>query len=255
MLQNFLTNHTTWTKNGWSALILIPAWVLVGFLVSVGLTRLVVSLLIAIGVPLDLVNEAVYGFVASVIVYTLTIAFVVGLPLLLKRSKVSLELIGLTRLPTWKDIGLAPAGFVIYFIASALSMVLVAQYIPGVDLNEVQDVGFKALSARYEYILAFLALVIVAPIAEEVLFRGYLYGKLRRAVPTWVAIVVTSALFGLVHGQWNIAIDVFILSLVLCSLREVTGSIVAGILLHMLKNGLAFYLLFINPSLLHTLGG
>jgi hypothetical protein len=71
----------------------------------------------------------------------------------------------------------------------------------------------------------------------------------------WAAIIITSLLFGAVHGQWNVAIDVFVLSLVLCSLREVTGNIWAGVLLHMLKNGLAFYLLFINPSLLHTIGG
>jgi membrane protease YdiL (CAAX protease family) len=53
--------------------------------------------------------------------------------------------------------------------------------------------------------------------------------------------------FGAVHGQWNVAIDVFSLSLIMCGLREITGNIWAGALLHMLKNGLAFYILFINP--------
>ena len=37
----------------------------------------------------------------------------------------------------------------------------------------------------------------------------------------------------------------FALSIVLCGLREITGTIHAGILLHMLKNGIAFYLLFV----------
>jgi len=39
------------------------------------------------------------------------------------------------------------------------------------------------------------------------------------------------------------------------ALREVTGSIWAGTLLHMLKNGIAFYFLFVNPTLLNTIGG
>ena len=47
------------------------------------------------------------------------------------------------------------------------------------------------------------------------------------------------------HGQWNVGINVFAMSIVLCVMREITGSIYSGILLHMLKNMLAFYLLYI----------
>jgi membrane protease YdiL (CAAX protease family) len=53
-----------------------------------------------------------------------------------------------------------------------------------------------------------------------------------------------SALFGLAHMQWNVAIDVFVLSMVACYLRELTGSIWAGIILHCLKNLIAFIALF-----------
>ena len=81
-----------------------------------------------------------------------------------------------------------------------------------------------------------------------------MYGKLKKFVPIWVAILVTSALFGSIHGAWNLAIDTFALSIVLCLLRESTGNIWASILLHMAKNGIAFYILFINPTLFTTLG-
>ncbi|RYZ49901.1 MAG: CPBP family intramembrane metalloprotease, partial [Sphingobacteriales bacterium] len=67
--------------------------------------------------------------------------------------------------------------------------------------------------------------------------------------------IVTSIVFGAIHGQWNVAVDVFALSLILCSLREITGSIWAGVLLHMLKNGIAFYFLFIGPVVAPGLGG
>jgi len=130
---------------------------------------------------------------------------------------------------------------------------LATNVLPGFNVNQVQDTGFDQLSARYEYILAFMTLVVIAPIAEEVLFRGYLYGKLKKFVPVWAAIVVTSVLFGFIHGAWNLAVDTFALSVVLCLLRESTGSIWSSILLHMAKNGIAFYILFINPSLLSIL--
>jgi membrane protease YdiL (CAAX protease family) len=57
--------------------------------------------------------------------------------------------------------------------------------------------------------------------------------------------LLVSLLFGVVHLQWNVGVNVFALSIVLCSLREITGTIYAGILLHMLKNGVAFWLLYV----------
>lgn len=256
MLRNFLNKSAvSSTDYNWSTLVLVPLWVVIGFVVSAILTNLLVELLIVIGVPLASINQAIYSLVLSVVIYGLTLGCVMGLPYLIRKQPVTLSLLGLTRLPTWKDIGLAPLGFVIYFIATAIVMIIVGQLFPSLNLDQAQNVGFDKLSEHYQYVLAFLTLVVIAPIAEEVLFRGYLYGKLRRAAPTWVAILVTSVLFGFVHFQWNVGIDVCILSVVLCSLREVTGSITAGILLHMIKNGIAFYLLFINPTLLTTLGG
>jgi membrane protease YdiL (CAAX protease family) len=116
-------------------------------------------------------------------------------------------------------------------------------------MGQAQETGFQRLTQYYEYALAFVTLIIVAPLAEEILFRGFLYGKLRKRMPLWVAMLITSALFGLIHGQWNVGLDVFALSIVLCSLREITGSIWAGILLHMIKNSIAFFIIFIAPML------
>ena len=98
-----------------------------------------------------------------------------------------------------------------------------------------------------------MILVVVAPIAEELIFRGWLYGKLRLLLSSKLSnnasmilsIILVSVLFGMVHMQWNVGVNVFALSVVLCGLREITGTIYAGILAHMLKNGIAFYLLYI----------
>ncbi len=242
-------------KLDWRILIALPLWVYIGFEISKAVLIGFIYLLKWMQVPLGLLNSAVLETAAAALVYVFSIAIVVGVPWLIKKYKTSKEDIGLTRLPSWMDILLAPAGFAVYFLCSAVLVYAIGAIFPGFNLNEAQDTGFTGISRSYEYMLAFATLVVIAPIAEETLFRGYLYGKLRKIVPVWVAIPVVSALFGFVHGQWNVAIDVFALSVILCILREVTGSIWAGILLHMLKNGLAFYLLFINPVLLRTIGG
>lgn len=241
-------------RAGWLYLILLPLWVFIAFSAAQLIVFGLVLILNRLGIYTPSDDDAVFTTGYAAVVYTLTLLLTIGVPYLLKRRTTQTD-IGLTRLPSWMDIILTPAGAVAYLIVTATFSAVAMSLFPELDLNEAQDVGFKAMAMQYQYFLAFLTLVVIAPLAEEILFRGYLYGKLRKHVPLWLAMLVTSGLFGAFHGQWNVAIDTFALSLVLCSLREVTGSIWAGVLLHMLKNGIAFYFLFINPSFLSTLGG
>ena len=103
--------------------------------------------------------------------------------------------------------------------------------------------------------------MIIAPLAEELLFRGYLYGKIRKLAPIWVAVLVSSLAFGVAHLwsgpdtplQWAVMIDTFVLGIMLSLLREYTGAVWASVLVHAIKNGLAFYLLFMNPQLIDQL--
>lgn len=234
--------------------VVLPLWVLASFVLVQVVLYLVTLGLHAVGISFRSANENVLNAAFGAIVYVLTIAMVVGLPLLIKKYKTSREDIGLSRLPSWLDILLAPAGFIIYLVISAI-FILIASQLSFINLDQVQDTGFSQLTQGYEYLVAFLTLVVIAPVAEEILFRGFLFGKLRKHVPIWVAILITSLLFAFVHGAVNVGIDVFALSIVLCLLRLVSGTIWPSILLHMLKNSIAFYLLFINPTLLTTLGG
>ena len=88
--------------------------------------------------------------------------------------------------------------------------------------------------------------MVVAPISEELLFRGFLYGKLKsRKLKPLFSAIVTSLLFGLVHGQLNVGIDTFILSMMMIYLLEKRQSLWVTIMLHMIKNGVAFLALFV----------
>ena len=115
---------------------------------------------------------------------------------------------------------------------------------PFVDWSQQQDIGYDtaALFGK-DLIIILIAVVIIAPVAEEIIFRGWLYGKMRKRVPVWLAMILVSVLFGIMHRQVNVGINVFFLSMVLCLMREMTGTIYAGILLHMLKNGIALALI------------
>ena len=158
---------------------------------------------------------------------------------------------GLKGWPTWTDIGLSPVGFIVSLLL-ATGLVAIFSQFSWFNAEQVQETGFAFYISGFDRIVSFVVLVVVAPIAEEMIFRGWLYGKLREklsSLPEWGGIIlstfIVSALFGLMHFQWNVGLNVFCLSIVLCGLREITGTIYAGILTHMLRNGVAFFLLYV----------
>jgi len=160
--------------------------------------------------------------------------------------------LGLRR-PKWSDAGYTLIGVVAYFALFAI-MLSVIQLMTDIDTTKEQALGFDRGISGLNLVLAFCSLVILPPFAEELTFRGFLYGTLRRYnVSIIVPVLVTSLLFGFFHlfggadGSllWIAAIDTFTLSLILCVLREKTGGIWACIALHMLKNCFVFVNLFI----------
>ena len=260
MTKDTVETETTTSPNPLKRRILLaiglPAWVLASFIVAALLVGLFDEILRATNlVGEEAINLSIRNTFIAGLVYVLTLLIAIGVPLKWRGSTTTKEELGLTRLPNWSDIAWAPAGFIAYMVVAAVLVVAVTQFFPGFDADQAQEVGFENISQYYEYILAFITIVIFAPVAEEVLVRGYLYGKLRKVVPLVVAMLISSALFALMHFQWNVAVSVFPLAIIMVVLREMTGSIWAGVLLHMLKNGIAFYLLFVNPSFPFTMVG
>lgn len=229
------------------------AWVAGGFLAAQFVVGGLAWLLLQTTI-FDTVSDSVLQTTLTGLVYALALLIVIGIPWRVWRARTTREEIGLQRGPSWFELFISPVAVVAYFICSAILISIVASIVPTFDVSEAQDVGFDAISSGYEYVLAFVALVVIAPIAEEILLRGYLYTKLKRWTKRWISIIFVSSLFGLLHMQWNVAIDTFVLSVFACLLRDWTGSLWPSIFLHMLKNGLAYYLLFINPDITSTIG-
>lgn len=169
---------------------------------------------------------------------------------LLKNKQLNIRSLGVG---TFKinHIGLAVAGFVVYFLVYIVGIVVIKSLVPSLDLEQKQEIGFETTTAGISLLPVFISLVILPPVAEEIVARGFLFGGLRTKLPFLSAAVITSAMFAAAHITgakegllWVATIDTFILSLVLCYLREKTGSLWPPIAVHMIKNGLAFVLLF-----------
>ena len=95
--------------------------------------------------------------------------------------------------------------------------------------------GFGAIPVQI------LLIVILAPISEEFCFRGMLFGGLREKLPRVAAALVSGLIFGGLHAITGVSAvpPLILFGFLLALLYEKTGSIVPGILLHMLNNSVA----------------
>lgn len=238
----------------------VAGWVFASFALAQVLLGGFMYLLRYFHIPFPIHNTTVLETLFAVLVYVLALVIALGVPFWLKKHRTTLKEVGLAQtLPSWSDILLAPAVFTVAVITTGGVMLLLTSLglSESLNLTQRQSVGFQFMTQNYELLLAYFTLAILAPFAEELLFRGYMFGKLRKRLSAVATILVSAFLFGLLHLpgitengiqlQWNVVIDTFILAIFLGSLREFTGSIWAGILVHMIKNSLAFFLLFVAP--------
>jgi membrane protease YdiL (CAAX protease family) len=97
-----------------------------------------------------------------------------------------------------------------------------------------QDIakGFGAIPIQI------LLIVIVAPVSEEICFRGMLFGGLREKLPRIAAALVCGLIFGALHALTGITAvpPLIVFGFLLALLYERTGSILPGMILHMLNN-------------------
>lgn len=172
--------------------------------------------------------------------------------LFLRAQKSSFKSIGFRR-PRLSDVGHGLLILPLYFVSYIIVVTIVQKLIPGLNINQAQQLGFTNAAGVGTLILTFISLVILPPIVEETMVRGFLYTSLKKSMPQIGAALVTSAIFASAHLQagsgapllWIAAIDTFVLSLFLIYLREKTGSLWASMTLHALKNGIAFASIFI----------
>lgn len=187
-----------------------------------------------------------------VTVFVAEVLMVIVIGMYLRAKNATFATLGLGRF-RWNYIVYAVVGFISYIVVYLTLASMLGVFSDQLNSDKKQELGFDAPTAALEYILIFISLVVLPPIAEEILMRGFMYTGLRTKMTFLPAAVITSIIFAAGHLQygngtpllWVAAIDTFILSMVMCFVREKTGSVWPTIMIHALKNGLAFTLLYI----------
>ncbi len=153
----------------------------------------------------------------------------------------------------WADIGVRPLDpqwrrvstmLGIAMIPAAMIISTLIQRQTGAEPQELMRAigagGFNLVSA----ITLSLYIALLQPIAEELLFRGVLFGWLRRTQGFAIANLVCAAAFAIAHVQFVAIVVTFFVGLALGWLRERSGTVLAPILMHQVFNGLTMILTF-----------
>jgi len=163
-----------------------------------------------------------------------------------------LKSVGLGARPKLIHLGYSAATYGLYFLTLLVTVGIVSKLIPGLDTNQVQQIGFDTAKG-FDLVFVFLTLVVLPPIAEEILFRGFLFSRLKTQAGVYTAAIITSTIFALAHTEflgdnplnWIAALDTFVFSFFLIFLYVKTKSLWPSIFLHGIKNCVAFIFLFL----------
>ena len=202
-------------------------------------------------------GDLVVGLIFQLVIQALEIAFVV---LILFRRVNLADAFGLRWRSTWWKVVYAPAVvFVMWGFMASLEFAgynaWLGQFIEGDGVQE----SVKLLQESTEpLVLVLMALVVCvgAPLAEEVVFRGYVYTAVKRMAGLPVAVILSGLLFGAVHVNLMALLPLTLLGIILALSYEYTGSLWAPIAIHFCFNAATVaiqILLKINPEWVNEL--
>jgi len=179
----------------------------------------------------------------SILSYAIQIISLLVILLILnkKYSFKSFSLIGFKSFSFFKAIKLSIFAYITYLTVMSLLLYSTVKYnyhLPGIGEQEehISLFGDNAIGI----ILLGITAIIIAPLMEEILFRGYILTTINKYYSTFVSILISSILFATVHLEFQVFIPLLILGIILGYLRTSNNNIYYSIIFHVLNNSIAF---------------
>lgn len=188
-----------------------------------------------------------------------------GFTLVYTASLTALEAVGLflgvmvfglwRRHLSWQAVGFKPVS-TSWLLWAAVTAVLFIPIIGLIALAIQVALGLPLENPQLEFLApadiswyGILAMVVfggfIVPIAEEVFFRGVLYRWMRQSLRMWPAILISSAIFGALHGDIAVGGATFVMGILLAWFYERSGSLWAPISIHIINNASKLILLYV----------
>jgi len=190
----------------------------------------------------ELASSPIVVIGSQIAAYPAVILFMI----MLVRSKTGLRFWQAIR---WNWPGPAMLRFLLAGIGFAFAVEFASRWLP-IPKSLPVDKYFTDIAGAY--LMAAFG-VTLAPLLEELFFRGMLYPVLRRAYGMGVAVLVTAGAFAVIHGAqlgyaWAPLLSIFVVGVVFTLVRERTGSVAASFLMHCGYNFTLFAMLWVGTD-------
>jgi membrane protease YdiL (CAAX protease family) len=235
-LENNLDNETEVLQWNTIDVVIISAAIILFFIGA----ALGTQLLLGLDEPADITLLASIGLAVLEGVVLVFSVYFFGI----RRRGFSMHALGLNAPdPRWTVIS-AVIGMIaipLSAIVAILVQLALGRPIENTQLPFLAPEGFSWIGGLMMFLLAGL----VVPFAEELYFRGVLYNWMRDRWGIWPAILISSLVFGIVHGEIAIAVSAFILGILIAWAYERSSSLWTAIFIHAINNGVKILMLYI----------
>ena len=116
------------------------------------------------------------------------------------------------------------------------------------DTPEILRPMDEAQNIRYN-LANIVAVVLLAPVMEEFIFRGFLLGRLQQKFNAWPAIIISSLVFALLHEE---VLGAFIFAVFMCLIRYKYHSLIAPMIVHIAHNLIIIVVIYVDEFLLEN---
>lgn len=152
------------------------------------------------------------------------------------------------RKPTLANVGIAVGGALLMIVLVDGMGGLIDTLLHHVHQQEAIKLLLSVHNPAVKAGFAVLA-VVIAPIAEEMAFRVFLFNAVRRSGGFWVGAVVSGVIFGLAHADLYALLPLALGGIVLCWVYSASKNAWMSMITHAIFNGVSVGLLFIAPQL------
>jgi len=131
--------------------------------------------------------------------------------------------------------------FIFIFINVLLVQTGLIEILPG--FGQQENIVESLIKNNLDKIIIGFAICIIAPIVEEITFRGFIYNKFKDNYGKVLSSVLTSVIFAAIHFQFQVISAMIVLSLIIHWVYEKSGGLNGAITFHVINNTITFIIM------------
>ncbi len=152
------------------------------------------------------------------------------------------ELFGLQQVH-WRSLAMTAGIFTLIILltinlVSAATQTWLQGFWPDMEPQETVKAFQESDGLGFKFLVVLMA-VVIAPLAEETMFRGFVYGVLKRYTDAPFAALASSLMFSIIHLHVGSLLPLWMLAVLFCLAYEITGCLLAPMILHAIFNGVS----------------